>query len=87
MFESCEGGTIKLSFTANKGTTFATVTYTPPTATDNVDNPPEVNKISGPSDGDLLASRVHNVVFKATDTAGNPSDICIYALHVTSKQL
>jgi hypothetical protein len=58
-------------FYADRGTFNTSVTWTVPTATDNVDNNVSVLKISGPELGDILSEGLHSVKYKVTDSAGN----------------
>ena len=73
-----------LTFTAGYKLRSAVVTWSPPRAVDNVDGVVNVTKLSGPEQGDIIEDEV-DATYQATDSSGNPTDVCSIIMTVNSK--
>jgi hypothetical protein len=74
----------EIKINAERGLESAIVTWTVPSANDNFDNSPSVMRVYGPNSGERIEDSAI-VKYQATDSAGNPSDICTIYITVTGK--
>ncbi|XP_060606330.1 sushi, von Willebrand factor type A, EGF and pentraxin domain-containing protein 1-like isoform X2 [Ruditapes philippinarum] len=72
----------EIKINAERGLESAIVTWTVSSANDNFDNSPSVMRVYGPNSGERIEDSAI-VKYQATDSAGNPSDICTIYITVT----